>query len=142
MSADLYLKTEAFQEIESTLSSKKAHNIQYRLQYFSMKRMRNSTDNINVQGAVVSRRRSVLLGLTVVVACVLLLLLEASVIVDAFTSRSTPSSPWRRASLSSTQLFVEAVSVKSLTDHENEGTLLAESIVRWLDSEVSSETVA
>ncbi|KAL3909193.1 MAG: hypothetical protein SGILL_008181, partial [Bacillariaceae sp.] len=36
----------------------------------------------------------------------------------------------------STRLFgIETVSLSELTDHEKEGTLLAESIARWLDKE-------
>lgn len=41
--------------------------------------------------------------------------------------------------LTNTRLFaVETISLESLENHEEEGTLMAESIVRWLDSEVSS----
>jgi hypothetical protein len=49
---------------------------------------------------------------------------------------SSPTSN-KIGSPSNIRLFaVEIVSVESLTDHEKEGTLLAESVARWLDSEV------
>jgi len=36
-------------------------------------------------------------------------------------------------------LAIQSPTVESLTDHETEGRLLAESIARWLDSEVNTE---
>jgi hypothetical protein len=38
----------------------------------------------------------------------------------------------------SNKLPVETVSLKALTNHEQDGTLLAESITRWLDHEVKN----
>jgi hypothetical protein len=38
----------------------------------------------------------------------------------------------------SNKLSVETVSLKALTNHEQDGTLLAESITRWLDHEVKN----
>lgn len=64
------------------------------------------------------------------------LLLVAS--TQAWTLTSTSRST--RKISSTTALFsessnVESISLESLTDHEKEGTLLSESIARWLDIE-------
>ncbi|KAG7364057.1 hypothetical protein IV203_037259 [Nitzschia inconspicua] len=69
-------------------------------------------------------------------SCLLILvilesMLEGSVAWIPPSIRSTGSHP----RFPSTQLFVQTVSLKDLTDHEKEGTLLAESIARWLDHE-------
>jgi hypothetical protein len=44
----------------------------------------------------------------------------------------------QRARNANSPLFaVQALSVEALDNHEEEGTLMAESLARWLDSEVS-----
>mmetsp|Transcript_11957 Transcript_11957/g.19824 ORF Transcript_11957/g.19824 Transcript_11957/m.19824 type:complete len:162 (+) Transcript_11957:26-511(+) len=70
------------------------------------------------------------------------LLLVVSSTTQAWTLVSTTSTRAPSRIASTTALFssdsssnVESVSLESLTDHEQEGTLLSESIARWLDIE-------
>lgn len=67
----------------------------------------------------------------VVVRLVYLLLLCGKALSLLSKTQSTAQRRW-----STTPLYaVETVSLKTLVNHEEEGTLMAESIVRWLDDE-------
>jgi hypothetical protein len=80
-----------------------------------------------------NRNHSVVTFLLVLMGSVL----ETSV---AWCSLATVRGKSRSGTFSTTSLFesnVGTISLLNLTDHEKEGTLLAESIARWLDHEVS-----
>jgi hypothetical protein len=76
-----------------------------------------------------------------VLQLLLLIALQEAVFVVAWLVAIPPPSVRYHvvSTSSSTRLWVETVSLKELTDHEKEGTLLAESITRWLDHEVRAK---
>jgi hypothetical protein len=67
--------------------------------------------------------------------CILLLCKKASALLSS--THSTTKRRWNTAPL----YAVETISLKALENHEVEGKLLAESIVRWLDDEWMTQDV-